>query len=71
MLSALIWSVLSYWTMPLVEQSIHQRCVQPGPLVVYSFISKGTDYIFTRLTLKIVSEGSGVLWKLYIFTSKK
>ena len=34
MLSALIWSVHSYSTMPLVEQSIHQRYVHPGPLVL-------------------------------------
>jgi hypothetical protein len=26
----------SYWTMPLVKQSIHQRCVQSGPLVLRS-----------------------------------
>ena len=34
MLSALIWSEHSYSTMPLVEQSIHQRFVHPGPLVL-------------------------------------
>jgi len=34
MLSALIWSVLSYPAMPLVEQLVHQRCVLLGPLVL-------------------------------------
>jgi hypothetical protein len=34
MLSALIYSEHSYWTMLLVEQSIHQRFVHPGPLVL-------------------------------------
>jgi hypothetical protein len=34
MLSALIHSALSYPTMPLVEQLVHQRCVHPGPLVL-------------------------------------
>ncbi len=34
MLSALIWSVLSYSAMPLVEQPTHQRYVHPGPLVL-------------------------------------
>lgn len=36
MLSALIRSARSYSTMLLVEQLIHQRCVQPGPLVLGS-----------------------------------
>ena len=36
MLSALIYSAHSYSTMPLVWQLIHQRCVQPGPLVLGS-----------------------------------
>ena len=34
MLSALIRSALSYPTMQLVSQLVHQRCVQPGPLVL-------------------------------------
>ena len=34
MLSALIRSALSYPTMPLVEQLVHQRCVRLGPLVL-------------------------------------
>jgi hypothetical protein len=34
MLSALIWSELSYSAMLLVEQLIHQRFVHPGPLVL-------------------------------------
>ena len=34
MLSALIWSIRSYPTMLLVEQSVHQRYVHPGPLVL-------------------------------------
>src|SRR5574344_105537 len=36
MLSALILSVLSYPAMPLAEQLVHQRYVQPGPLVLRS-----------------------------------
>ena len=36
MLSALICSALSYPAMPLVWQLVHQRCVQPGPLVLGS-----------------------------------
>ena len=34
MLSALIRAARSYPTMPLVEQLVHQRCVQAGPLVL-------------------------------------
>jgi hypothetical protein len=34
MLSALIPTEHSYWTMPLAEQSIHQRFVHSGPLVL-------------------------------------
>jgi hypothetical protein len=34
MLSALIYSALSYSAMLLVEQPTHQRCVHPGPLVL-------------------------------------
>ncbi len=34
MLSALIYSALSYPTMLLVEQLVHQRCVHSGPLVL-------------------------------------
>ena len=34
MLSALILTEHSYWTMPLAEQSIHQRFVHSGPLVL-------------------------------------
>ena len=34
MLSALIYSVLSYSAMPLARQQIHQRYVHPGPLVL-------------------------------------
>ena len=34
MLSALICSALSYPTMLLVEQLVHQRCVHSGPLVL-------------------------------------
>jgi hypothetical protein len=36
MLSALILSIHSYSAMPLAEQQIHQRYVQPGPLVLKS-----------------------------------
>ena len=36
MLSALIYSQRSYSAMPLAEQQIHQRLVQPGPLVLRS-----------------------------------
>ena len=36
MLSALIRSALSYRAMQLVPQPVHQRCVQPGPLVLGS-----------------------------------
>jgi hypothetical protein len=34
MLSALISSILSYSALPLAQQQIHQRYVQPGPLVL-------------------------------------
>src|SRR5258708_38655128 len=34
MLSALISSAHGYATMPLTEQLPHQKCVQPGPLVL-------------------------------------
>ncbi len=36
MLSALIFSAYSYSAMQLAPQQIHQRCVQPGPLVLRS-----------------------------------
>ena len=36
MLSALIYSQRSYSAMPLAAQQIHQRLVQPGPLVLRS-----------------------------------
>ena len=36
MLSALIPSTRSYSAVPLARQQIHQRCVQPGPLVLES-----------------------------------
>ena len=40
MLSALICAALSYPTMPLVEQLVHQRCVHPGPLVLGTSLLK-------------------------------
>src|SRR5258708_38830 len=36
MLSALIPSAHSYPAVPLAGQPVHQRCVQPGPLVLRS-----------------------------------
>ena len=36
MLSAFIFSILSYPAMPLARQLVHQRYVQPGPLVLGS-----------------------------------
>ena len=47
MLSALIFSTLSYSAMLLVEQLIHHRCVHPGPLVLgtalLKYLSPATD----------------------------
>ena len=40
MLSALIRSALRYSAMQLTPQQIHQRCVQPGPLVLESDLRK-------------------------------
>ncbi len=34
MLSALILAAHGYAAMPLMEQLLHQKCVQPGPLVL-------------------------------------
>jgi len=52
MLSALIPSWHSYPAMLLAEQLAHQRSVQSGPLVTYSYITISADYIFalSRLT---------------------
>src|SRR4026209_1759730 len=36
MLSAFLPSAHSYRALPLVRQLVHQRCVQPGPLVLRS-----------------------------------
>ena len=36
MLSAVIQSALGYPAMPLARQLVHQRCLQPGPLVLRS-----------------------------------
>ena len=46
MLSALIVSEHSYPAMPLAGQPADQRFVHPGPLVAYSIITNGADYIF-------------------------
>jgi hypothetical protein len=40
MLSAFIWSERSYPAMPLAGQPVHQRFVQPGPLVLGSTLFK-------------------------------
>ena len=40
MLSAFIFSVLSYSAMPLARQPIHQRYVHPGPLVLRTALLK-------------------------------
>jgi len=48
MLSALIPSELSYPAMLLAEQLVHQRFVQPGPLVKLPHITMCSDYIFTH-----------------------
>src|ERR1700674_2724695 len=40
MLSAFIWSERSYPAMPLAGQPVHQRAVQPGPLVLGSTLLK-------------------------------
>src|SRR5271165_5169462 len=40
MLSAFIWSERSYPAMPLAGQPVHQRFVQPGPLVLGSALLK-------------------------------
>src|SRR3984957_2521483 len=40
MLSAFIWSERSYPAMPLAGQPVHQRFVQPGPLVLGSTLLK-------------------------------
>jgi hypothetical protein len=37
----------SYPAMPLARQPAHQRSVPPGPLVTFSTITRGVDYIFT------------------------
>ena len=40
MLSAVISSTRNYPAMPRAEQLVHQRCVQPGPLVLGSGLVK-------------------------------
>ena len=40
MLSAVIPSTRSYPAVPLARQLVHQRCVQPGPLVLRSDLVK-------------------------------
>ncbi|TSC77541.1 MAG: hypothetical protein G01um101429_1015 [Parcubacteria group bacterium Gr01-1014_29] len=47
MLSAVIHSRLSYPALPLAGQLVDQRSVLSGPLVAFSIISNGADYIFT------------------------
>lgn len=42
MLSALIPSAHSYPALPLVGKPVHQRCVQPGPLVTFCFAKSQT-----------------------------
>ena len=48
MLSEVIHSRHSYSAMPLAGQQIDQRSVPPGPLVVYSPITRSTDYTFLQ-----------------------
>ena len=48
MLSALIHSVHSYPAMPLAEQLVHQRYVQPGPLVLRSALLKFPTPVIDR-----------------------
>jgi len=50
MLSALIYSRLSYPAVPLAGQLVHQRSVHSGPLVMFkSRVTTCIDYIFTHL----------------------
>ena len=60
MLSALIPWELSYPAMLLAEQPVDQRFPQPGPLVTYSPITRGADYIFTQHSVALRT-GVGVL----------
>ena len=46
--SAFIPSVLSYPAMPLAEQQVHQRYVQPGPLVLRSALLKFPTPVIDR-----------------------
>ena len=46
--SAFIPSVLSYPAMPLAEQQVHQRYVQPGPLVLRSALLKFPPPVIDR-----------------------
>jgi len=56
MLSALIPSAHSYPALQLVLKPVHQRCVQPGPLVTLSSITRSVDYIFTPLSPLLQTE---------------
>ena len=47
MLSVVITHEHSYPAVLLAEQLVHQRFAHPGPLVTYSIITNGVDYIFT------------------------
>src|SRR3989344_4960294 len=44
--SALILTRPSYPAMPRTRQRVHQRSMHLGPLVAYSSITRGADYIF-------------------------
>ncbi len=60
MLSAFILTEHRYPAMPLVEQPVHERFVNLGPLVTYSPISRSADYIFTLL-----QRSEGLAYYLY------
>ena len=68
MLSEFIPSQHSYSAVHLAVEQIHQRSVQLGPLVVYSPLTRSTDYIFT---LSAVADEGMAYYKHKLSFSKK
>ncbi len=70
MLSEFIPSRHSYSAFHLAVEQIHQRSVLFGPLVVYSPLTRSTDYIFTFFVLR-TNEGMAYYKHRLSFSKKR
>ena len=56
----------SYPAVLLAEELVHQRSVHPGPLVTFSTLAGGADYIFTQFQFSKLKWGRRIMGPTYV-----